>query len=478
MSHGRIISLDTPQQIKKQYGVGYNVSCEAKHQFENQLDAESLHNAFDSVRSIFFANEDLQGVEESSDSTDRKLIIQFPLAHIQLLADLIQQVEIRVPQLQIDIELNSLEDAFIKIAEGDIHKEQQLIKEDAQKHLFMSADDEERALEDYFKYEGVQSMCRKILVVTQHRLLLFYRNTTEWALILSPILFVIMLSFILYSFIKVGVRAAEERAEQKRVVGVSEEDIRVLEMDKTVQLMLKISFGFLLSLGSTFTAGKSAILPMEERKVGLRHMMHLFGLNSFEYFFGLGLADLLINLAPALLCSIILLAFDEVMERKYVPEFLLLFWVFGESLTVFSYAFSHVFGNPETGIRYISMVFIFGLLIGPLVVLNIAVAATDNSQQGLLGYSILYCFSPLYTFFMATYNISVRDSDVLDPWKVFDEVPSTQVSCGVMALQIFFVFSVVVLVDYCLRNSYKRQGGSHGDPPPQLEVHFDVMEHE
>ena len=34
MSHGRVISLDTPEMIKKKFGVGYNVYIEAKHQYE------------------------------------------------------------------------------------------------------------------------------------------------------------------------------------------------------------------------------------------------------------------------------------------------------------------------------------------------------------------------------------------------------------------------------------------------------------
>ena len=35
MSHGRVISLDTPDEIKRKFGVGYNVYIEAKHQYES-----------------------------------------------------------------------------------------------------------------------------------------------------------------------------------------------------------------------------------------------------------------------------------------------------------------------------------------------------------------------------------------------------------------------------------------------------------
>jgi len=51
-------------------------------------------------------------------------------------------------------------------------------------------------------------------------------------------------------------------------------------LEETVPLMLKVTFGFFLTIGYTFIAGGSAILPMQENKIGLRHMMHLFGVNT------------------------------------------------------------------------------------------------------------------------------------------------------------------------------------------------------
>jgi hypothetical protein len=75
----------------------------------------------------------LPGIEESSDSNMRKLIIQCPYAHVNKLGGLINEVERTVEEIQIDLELNSLEDAFIRIAESDIRAEQEKIKEEAQK---------------------------------------------------------------------------------------------------------------------------------------------------------------------------------------------------------------------------------------------------------------------------------------------------------------------------------------------------------
>ena len=44
-------------------------------------------------------------------------------------------------------------------------------------------------------------------------------------------------------------------------------------------------------------------------------MMHLFGLNSFEYFLGMTIADWIIVAVPATIACVLILAFDEIMER-------------------------------------------------------------------------------------------------------------------------------------------------------------------
>ena len=89
MSHGRIISLDTPSEIKRKFGVGYNVYIEAKHQYESQLDESQLKAIFDKVRAIFLGIADLPDIEESADSNDKKLIIMVPSAYVQRLSGLI-----------------------------------------------------------------------------------------------------------------------------------------------------------------------------------------------------------------------------------------------------------------------------------------------------------------------------------------------------------------------------------------------------
>ena len=123
MSHGRVISMDTPDEIKRKFGVGYNVYVEAKHTYEGGMDAQHLQAMFKRVTEIFVDESGLADIEVSKDSNDKKLIIMVPSAHVNELSGLISKVE-EIKEAQIDLELNSLEDAFIKIAESDIREEE------------------------------------------------------------------------------------------------------------------------------------------------------------------------------------------------------------------------------------------------------------------------------------------------------------------------------------------------------------------
>ena len=48
---------------------------------------------FDKVRAIFIGQQGMEGIEESPDSNDKKLIILVPSTYVHQLSSLIEQVE-------------------------------------------------------------------------------------------------------------------------------------------------------------------------------------------------------------------------------------------------------------------------------------------------------------------------------------------------------------------------------------------------
>ena len=60
------------------------------------------------------------GISENGDSTFKKLIYQIPFKHVSMISPLLQQLESQFGNVAyIDIEMNSLEDAYINIAKEE-----------------------------------------------------------------------------------------------------------------------------------------------------------------------------------------------------------------------------------------------------------------------------------------------------------------------------------------------------------------------
>ena len=240
---------------------------------------------------------------------------------------------------------------------------------------------------------------------------------------LLPLAFVSMMCFIFYTIVRSIVTDPEI-------------------VKDVIPIMLKIIFGIFLVIGYTFTAGMVAVTPMKEKKGGLRHMMHLFGLNSFEYFLGMAIADLIIAMIPATAACIIIMVFDEIMLLENVGEFWLCFVFFGCTMNCLSYLLTHLFSNPDTAVKYLSLVYSLGFFIGPLIVVSIVTGlmreprpdeCEDYEGRGkppsdpgynefceepdtsfVDGFSFLFFFTPLCTFWLICQNLCYRGDEMLD----------------------------------------------------------------
>lgn len=182
--------------------------------------------------------------------------------------------------------------------------------------------------------------------------------------------------------------------------------------EEVVEFIIRYFFSIFLTVGYTFTAGSSAVVPMTEKKGGLRHMMHLNGLNSTQYWIGMKTADIIIALFPATItCILLWLTFDIIMGPEYVWEFFFVFMFFANAMDCISYLLSHLFSDPETAVKYVSLVSSLGLLFGPLIGFSI-IGTMIDSDEGVVGsLQTLYFISPLFTFWMTTQNLSYAGNE-------------------------------------------------------------------
>lgn len=152
MSHGKVVALGTPNDIKRKFGVGYNLYVESK--FGSRLEGGQLAERLMAVERVFMAREGYEGIIKSPDSTDKKLLFLVPISLQDRISELIHEVERDIPEMQVDLELNSLEDAFIKIAEKDIEAEMEHNKKLAEAAKQMTEEEEKAAFDDYQRFEG------------------------------------------------------------------------------------------------------------------------------------------------------------------------------------------------------------------------------------------------------------------------------------------------------------------------------------
>ena len=76
MSQGKLLALDTAQNIKRRFGVGYNLLLEPKAQGIEGLS--QFQKAKSQIDDIILRQSGITSVEESNDSTPKKLIYLIP----------------------------------------------------------------------------------------------------------------------------------------------------------------------------------------------------------------------------------------------------------------------------------------------------------------------------------------------------------------------------------------------------------------
>ena len=97
------MALNTASNIKKHFGVGYNLLIEQKESF-NKNDSLSSHSK-SWLDEMIVEKSGILGVEESRDPTLRNYIYKIPLDQQDKIPGLLQNLEDNFGNLNIDIEM-------------------------------------------------------------------------------------------------------------------------------------------------------------------------------------------------------------------------------------------------------------------------------------------------------------------------------------------------------------------------------------
>jgi ABC-type multidrug transport system ATPase subunit len=98
MSHGKVIALDTPNNIKRRFGVGYNVFIEPIN--VNNMSPDQVKELANRVRHAALSSDrGINGIRESKDSINKRLIFLVPYSEVGRIHSLIRNFEDNFPEL-------------------------------------------------------------------------------------------------------------------------------------------------------------------------------------------------------------------------------------------------------------------------------------------------------------------------------------------------------------------------------------------
>lgn len=194
-------------------------------------------------------------------------------------------------------------------------------------------------------------------------------------------------------------------------------------------------------------------------------MMHMNGLTSLQYYAGLFLSDIVMYTGPAVIISIALIFFEDIMVRSVIFDFFISFVFFGMAQIQLCYLFSHIFDDPETGGKYIALIFTLGLFFGPIAVSLIfaAIFGFDSSIGNAL--APWYFIDPTLTFVIQLYGLCCHGKPNLDDLsiKLFGTIETTTgLYIGVILYQIVIYAALNIFIDMWIRSGYKKQDGRQG----------------
>lgn len=129
MTKGQLLQIDKPEEIKRQFGVGFKVLIEA---IPGKISPEQFLQLKQTKIDPLILSQDKQrkNYAENSDSTDKLLIYQVPFSEVQNMSELLADLKRDLgTSCSIDVENNSLEDAYINV----VQREEELLN-DLQKY--------------------------------------------------------------------------------------------------------------------------------------------------------------------------------------------------------------------------------------------------------------------------------------------------------------------------------------------------------
>lgn len=385
MTKGKLLALDRPEGIKKQFGVGYKLLIEPKVDQISQQEFQELTNTEIGPLVLSAPNRE-RGYGENSDSTRKKVIYQVPFSQVQSLSGLLSELEARFgDRTYIDIEMNSLEDAYINIAKeeeklianmastrrsdraksiSNIDERQALIQShnaaainetinettdlEASRLYGTESNTAETSrfpvdLERFMNAKSEPAFHRQAWANCKRRLIQFIKSPQEIVLNVQILLFILIQIILLQTILSITFKLAEARGSDAALRQTME------EMEERI---LHMAFPALV-LASIVTSGALFVVTaVQDREDKLRYLLKFSGMTSTAYFFGLVVADMILFCVPCGLVVLLSYFLDIKSFYANAGEILMALFMFGLGFMQLNYLVGYLFSTAESAFKY------------------------------------------------------------------------------------------------------------------------------
>lgn len=307
------------------------------------------------------------------------------MSEVERISALIRYFETNLPELYIDLEMNSLEDAYVQMVEGE-----QIINQDPSKkqNLFEAKTEakQKETIDKYMRTQPQTTFFTQMMGITMRRFLIFIREPRQWFMILSP--FIIVLSMIILLDIIVLIIYAD-KPEPKGVMTI----------------LISAYFPFFVLYGFCLSAGIYMLVLLQDRDGKMRPWMYLQGLGSWAYYGGMWLADITLFFITEIVFVCFILSLGLKAFSEQLGDFMGLFSSFGAVVIPCTYFCQHFFKDQNSAFKLLGVVYLIGGLIVPNI-LNTIFADAPGDKANKLS-TIIFFIDPFYCMYLGTSHLII-----------------------------------------------------------------------
>ncbi|EAR92762.2 ABC transporter family protein (macronuclear) [Tetrahymena thermophila SB210] len=401
MAKGKLLAVGSSQFIKKNFGEGYSlrISVEEQHiqDFQSQWKQE--------IKNIIESR--IKDCQFNPQTPADTILYLIPFSAQACFAELFHSLE-KYEHINVDLEMNSLEDAFINIGmdeENFLERNNRRLSRSGSKNNQQNEGEHKNITKnEYTNFNDIQvpdclknppsySFVSQLQAIFLRRFYYTIRNSTNW------ISFVIALILLIAATVVVGFFS--------KPPGVNENNFRLSFMS------------YFMVLAYTFNSAIFIQLPVMEREYHLKYALNVMGCRVLPYWLGTFLFDF----AVFFLTIVIFIILCFAQNLTYVTdEFVNIFFIlvtFGSTYITSSYFWGFIFQKSSAALKFYPLMNYFVVFSLPWIIIGSIYELYDNNlisttlNEWLNGFLEipLYLISPLFSMNVAFISVYPQTSD-------------------------------------------------------------------